>query len=219
MSSFFDVPSSVPEPERPPRRQYRRPDWHGAPAGAVPGVVPIERVIAATDEVAVAVSAVEVFAEGLAFELVAMATVDPRGDASGRIDPMLFHLHRLPEAGEVPDAMLRVGVEFGDGRKATNMEPSGYGPPDDGAIVLRPGGGGGSEERYEQSFWVWPLPADGVLRIVCEWPAFGIPVTTLDIDGEAILDAAGRSQVVFSDDHLPYPPAPEADDPGWTAYT
>lgn len=173
----------------------------------------------ATDDVAVAVSAVEVFAEGFTFELVAMATLDPRDGAAGRIEPMLFHHHRLPEGGEIPDAMLRVGVEFSDGRKATNMPAPGFGPPAEGTIVLRAGGGGGSDERYAQAFWVWPLPADGAVRIVCEWPAFGIPVTAIDVDGASVLAAAERSQVVFSDHHLPEPPGADSDDRGWAAYS
>lgn len=219
MSSFFEVPPPLPEPDRPIRRRYRRPGWQGAPTGAVPGVVPVERVLVATDNVAVAVSAVEVFAGGLSFELVAMATLNPRDGAAARIEPMLFHHHRLPEGGEIPDAMLRVGVEFSDGRKATNMPAPDLGPPAEDAVVLRAAGGGGSDERYAQAFWVWPLPMDGAVRIVCEWPAFGVPVTAMDIDGALVLAAAERSQVVFSDDHLPDPPGPDSDDHGWADYS
>lgn len=214
MSSFFELPPPEPRPERPPR--YRRPSWSGPRHGTVPGVVPVEVVIAQNAQVAVAIDAVRVHPEGLSFDLVAMAALGATGTPAGGIDPMRFRRHGLPEDdGDVSDAMLRVGVELSDGRRATNLTAP-AGTPSAAEVVLMHGGGGGSDERYQQAFWVWPLPEDGRLRIVVEWPAFGLPVSTLDLDGPAVLAAASRARVVFPDDHLPSPPAP---DPGaWAAY-
>lgn len=201
MPSFFELP---PPSDRAPVHQqprYRREGWQGPPTAGVPGVVPVEAVIAATERVAVAVSALFVHAEGLSFQIVAMSSLDLPDDAP-RMDPMLHTHHHEPISGAIPDEMLRVGVELSDGRKATNLSPSPF-PPGDDDVVLSPGGGGGSSDRYEMDYRVWPLPVDGALRIVCEWPAYGIPETAHDVDGAAVLAAAARSRVVFSDDHLP----------------
>jgi hypothetical protein len=217
MPSFFELP---PPTERVPvakEQRFRREGWQGPPTGGVPGVVPVEAVIAATERVAVAVSALFVHAEGLAFQIVAMSSLDLPDDAP-RMDPMLHTHHHEPISGAIPDEMLRVGVELCDGRKATNLTPSPF-PPGDDDVVLSPGGGGGSSDRYEIDYRVWPLPADGALRIVCEWPAYGIPETVLDVDGAAVLAAAARSRVVFSDDHLPELPRRSGGGGGWVSYT
>jgi hypothetical protein len=217
MPTFFEMPP--PEPSRATvQPRFRRQGWQGRPAGEVPGVVPVEAVIAATERVAVAVSALFVYADGLSFDLVAMSSLDA-AEGAPPVDPMLHSHHHEPVSGPIPDAMLRVGVALSDGRKATNVAPARLPPTGDDVLVLSPGGGGGSSERYEQTYWLWPLPPDGAVQIVCEWPAHGIPVTTLDVDGAAVLAAAKRSRVVFSDDHLPERPEPGTGGGGWASYS
>jgi hypothetical protein len=47
----------------------------------------------------------------------------------------------------------------------------------------------------------------GPLLLACEWPALGIPLTRSEIEAEAIIEAASRAQVIFSDeDHPEWPP-------------
>lgn len=215
MSDFFALPPSEEEPSPPPQR-YRRPAWQGPPPATIPAVLPVERVLAQTADVAVTIAALHVYPAGLELELVTFARPDADEATGDGFDPMLFHHHR--PRGELSDDVLRIGVQFADGRKATNLTPGwSPSPPEDGGLVLRPGGGGGGGDRYSQSFWLWPLPAEGPVTIVCEWPARGIPVTRSDIDGDAVRAAAGRAQVVFPDDHLPAEP-PLDPGAGWAAY-
>ncbi|MDO9409805.1 hypothetical protein [Patulibacter sp.] len=217
MSSFFDLPPAEPEQAPPPHPRYRSKPWHGPPPAVVPAIVAVERVLARTDEVAVAVPSVEVYPEGLRFEIVAFARPQAEHRPDSGLDPMLFHHRHVP--GAVPDEVLRIGVAFADGRRATNLETErGPGDPPASGIVLRGAGGGGNEGRYAQELWVWPVPDEGPLTIVCEWPAHGIPVTRLDVDGDVLRDAARRAQVVFSEDHLPAVPEPDPGDRGWSAY-
>lgn len=42
--------------------------------------------------------------------------------------------------------------------------------------------------------WLWPLPSPGPLRIYVEWPALHIALTHVELDADAIREAAGRSQ-------------------------
>src|SRR5437763_13533773 len=64
---------------------------------------------------------------------------------------------------------------------------------------LEPHGGGGIDNEYKQEFWAWPLPGEGTVAFVCEWPAHDIPETRIEIDGQLFADAAQRAVPVWSD--------------------
>lgn len=204
MSEFFEPPPPSPEPDEPER--YRPPPWISAPQGTLPGVVALELVLARTDQVAVCVSRISAYPSGFELQLLVIA------DQSSELDPMLFgathHFHHQARKAEaaIPDEMLRFGVQFADGAKATNT--GGDGPLWDldekpSAPVMNTGGGGGGDGNWHQDVWVWPLPPPGPLTLVCQWPAAGIALTRQEIDAQLILDAASHAQIIFSDEHLP----------------
>jgi hypothetical protein len=202
-SEFFEQPVVAVAPE-PPR--YRMPPWVRSPEGTLPGIVPLELVLARTDKVAVCVAQIAAYPAGFELELTTMASDDAR-----ECDPMLFgpHHHRGPRrpGADIPREMLRFGVQFADGSKATNTGARFRGPHDNPAgPVMHPGGGGGGGASWRQTLWVWPLPPPGLLALVCEWPAAGIEVTRHELDAQLVLDAAKRAAVIFSDEHLPDPP-------------
>lgn len=168
----------------------------------MPGVVPLGLALARTDRFAVCVTRLNAYPEGFEFDLLALAA--PGQDEDELPDPMLFGpaRHRVRHrGGEIPDDVLRIGIQFSDGRKATNTGGFPHVPPDfenpPEAPVLHSGGGGGGGRSWHQSEWVWPLPPPGPLAFVCQWPAAGIPLTRHEIDAQVILDAASRAQVVF----------------------
>lgn len=204
VDGFFE--SLPPAADEPPEESYRRPPWLGAPRGTLPGVVALERVLARTEVAAVCVTRLGAYPTGFEVELVTVSR-----STADDLDPLLFgppRRRRGSEAEGLPDEMLRFGVQFADGSKATNV---GGDPPYDAAVaptgpVIVPGGGGGGGGSWHQSLWVWPLPPPGPLLLVCEWPAAGIPLTRSEIDARLIIDASERAQVVFSDDHLRDPP-------------
>ena len=180
------------------------PPWIQAPLGTIPGVVPLELALARTDRVAVFVTHLAGYPEGFAFDLVVLAA--PGDDEANVPDPILFgpRRRRLRRgAGQTPDDLLRVGVQFSDGRKATNTGGFPHRPPDfeipPQGPVMHSGGGGGGDRHWHQSQWVWPLPPRGPLAFVCQWPAAGIPLTRRELDAQLILDAATRAQAVFPD--------------------
>jgi hypothetical protein len=201
LSDFFEPPpeSPVPEPQR-----YRTPPWFGAPGGTLPGVVAVERVLAQTDGVAVCVTRFAGYPTGFEFDVVTMG-------AAGQddVDPLVFHHHhrgRRGAADGIPPEVLRIGVQFSDGSKATNTGGFHHDRQPPAGPVMHPRGGGGGGGRWSHTYWVWPLPPPGPLTLVCEWPAVGIAVTRSELDAKPILDAAARAQVIFSEDHLPEPP-------------
>lgn len=195
MGDFFEPPP------RPPERP-RQPPWLGAPPGVLPGVVAIELVLARTEEVAIALSRVSAYPAGFSFDV--LSAIAPQSELAERLEPMLHGpgRHRARREPGLSPELLRIGVQFSDGAKATNV--SGFprfpqeGEPAGPVMHERGGGGGGG--HWQQGFWVWPLPPPGPLIFVCEWPAAGIPLTRHEIDAQEILDAAGRAQVIFPDD-------------------
>ncbi len=173
-------------------------------------------MLAQSERVAVCISRLGAYPAGFEFDVVTMTAGDHH-----ELDPMLFHHHqhlRPGGAGGIPPEMLRLGIEFADGAKVTNT--GGYPPhprPPDGPIMVS-GGGGGSGGHWRQAQWVWPLPAPGPLTLICEWPAMEILLTRSQLDAKAILDAAARAQVIFSDDHLPEFPDDDSPPHGWSRF-
>jgi hypothetical protein len=213
LSEFFEPPPPAPTEGE----AYRPPPWVAPPTGTLPGVLALELVLAQTDKVAVCLTRVAAYPTGFAFDVLTMAAP---GQRDGQLlDPMMFGPNRHMRRGEpeMPPELLRLGVQFADGAKATNTSGFYHDTEPPAGPVMNSGGGGGGG-TWNQSEWVWPLPPQGAVTFVCEWPAAGIPLTRHELDARAILDAAARAQVIFSDEHLPqrsgYEPAPPAGSTG-----
>jgi hypothetical protein len=193
-----------PFPEPPERARYREPAWVGPPPGVLPGVVPFECVILATDHVVVSAAGFSVYPEGFVVAVQALARGVP-----GSENP--FGTGPEPDGS---DERLHIGFAFADGSTATAFAgPPGCEtrtpPPGPVARSLRGGrGSAGGRGEWSYDLWVWPLPPPGTMAIVAEWPATGIPVTRRALDAQIIRDAAARAEIVFSDAHLPLWPEP-----------
>jgi hypothetical protein len=46
----------------------------------------------------------------------------------------------------------------------------------------------------KRGYWLWPLPPSGALRISCEWPLVDISLTTVEIDGTALVNSADQAR-------------------------
>lgn len=214
MSEDFFEPPPPPEPEPEPEPRVL-PPWVGAPRGVLPGVIALELVIARNDRVAVCITRLGAYPTGFGFELHAMARPDLD---ELDIDPLLFgpHRHRRRRPGSeqgLPDDMLRFGVQFSDGRKATNTGGLHHLDEPPTAPVMHEGGGSGGGGDWRQDYWVWPLPPQGPLLFVCEWPVMGIALSRAEIDAQFVIDAALRAQALFPDAG-----EPRAGGSSWTSY-
>lgn len=192
MSDFFEPP-----PPLELSAETAHEDWMGPPPDMVPAVVPIERVLARTEGVAVIVGACCVYPAGFEFQL----SVVMRGKWR-ELDPFDFGFHRHSvKTGEIPPGQLRLGLQFADGSKVTNTGGDfGWDPDREPSSPVMVGlAGGGGEGEWRQGFWVWPLPPVGSLDFVCEWPAAEIPLTRTEFDAAPIVAAARRAQAVFED--------------------
>ena len=196
--SFFEAPPPVDPPSF--ERVEHKP-WWGAPSNELGVAVPLRAVLARTEGLVVSVLDAVAYTTGLSFRLTVKRRREPHDslDAWFR-DPL--GLHEPLAAGDgLPDDLLRFGVLFSDGRKATTVgaaavsragEPSGP--------VLFQGSGSGGDGEWESSLWLWPLPPTGPLGFVVEWPSEGIDETRLEVDAQPLLDAGRASERLWPDD-------------------
>lgn len=161
----------------------------------MPGVVAVELVIARSASAVVYVGPCLAYPTG--FELEVRVLLAP--DAAD-LDPSLNGPYHRPGRGGGAswEEMLRFGVEFSDGRKATNVDVGRPGREEPKGPVLWGMGGGGGGGRWRQDFWVWPLPPRGPVALVCEWPAAGIELSRAEFDTGLLLAGAERSARAFS---------------------
>jgi hypothetical protein len=201
VQGFFELPSRG---SGRPRPAVRRPRWLGPPEDSFGVLVPLRLVVVRTADLAVAIPSATGYRNGFGFELAIR-----RAAAEGDAFALDRTLHWLGREGSPPPEVLRVGVQFADGQKATSLESWwDYFEPQDAAQapppgpVLVPQGGAGGERVRSQSYWVWPLPPDGPLAFVVEWPALGVPLTQARVDGALIRQAAAQDEGLW-------PAAPE----------
>jgi hypothetical protein len=196
MSEFFEAPPPrEPEPE-PEEREM--PAWMGPPSGVLPCAIPIVEVLARNEEVAIGISGAFAYPTGFEMEILVLSA-QRRG---GRIHPFDGPWHSEESASEgMPEGLLRLGLEYGDGRKSMNTNARWFESEEASDGERQPTmvskGGGGGERDWRQSFWFWPLPSHGTLNLVCEWPALEIPLTRHPLDVEQIRSAAASSKELF----------------------
>ena len=187
--AFFEPPPPPPEPE-----EHRQPEWIGPPENVLPGVFPLSLVLARTGDVALAISNGLAYPNGFTFTLTVLLR-EPN-------DRAMHHWHM---ARELDDDVLRFGVRFADGSKATTFDMRRhYGSEHAPAgPVLMPRGGGGGGRSWSTGYWIWPLPPPGPFAFVCEWPGYRIAQTEVEIDTAPIHDAAARAETLWPDDDGP----------------
>lgn len=172
------------------------PAWFSPPPNVVPVVVPLGLVLTRTDDAVIAVPAVQAYPAGLSLMLVARVRQRP-GDRGPQ---------RLMTYDPTSHQFIRLGVQFSDGRKATNLHrprPPRAGEPPAGPL-LTPRGSSETHGAWDTTYWLWPLPPPGRLLIVAEWPALHLSETRAEVDADPILEAAALAVTLW----------PEDDDPG-----
>lgn len=150
-------------------------------------------VLARNARAAVFVVSLVAYPTGLEFEVRVLTSGEQW------LDPSLNGVYLRPGGPREGnyEQMLRFGVEFSDGRKATNVDRHAPREGEPESPVLWGRGGGSSGSRSQQGFWLWPLPPPGPLGFVCEWPAAELALSRAEIDAQVVIDAASRAQAVF----------------------
>lgn len=192
---FFEPPPPPPPEPEPEVHDWDVPEWMGPPSNVLGAPVALQVVLHRSDQLAIAVTGIVAFRTGFMFSVLTKATA-----VLEEMEPHWMWRHRRLREG-LPDDLFRFGVQFADGRKATNLNsPFGGLDPDqvpDGGPVLSERSGGGGGGSWKQGYWLWPLPPPGELSFVCEWPAHGIAETRIAIDAPPIIAAAEQAVVLW----------------------
>ncbi len=179
MGFFDELPAPEPEPVR------RHHPWE-PPEADFPGIVAMDTlVLARTEEVAVAITGMSAFSNGV--EIFVTARIRPGADRQED------HLPGGPRDLTAARRSFRFGLQFADGTKAVGRpgrRPDHDSEPTGPVLFLFAGGGG--PLSFVSRWWAWPLPPKGPLEFVCEWPAFGITESRAGLEAQLILDAADR---------------------------
>ncbi|MFN2538942.1 MAG: hypothetical protein ABR549_12475 [Mycobacteriales bacterium] len=187
---FFDD-----EPMRPSRsgadwehhRKARQP--HTGPAQDEVGVLAMSGfVLARSADVAIALSGITAFSDGLLFHVVVLFADEQRRET---LDWSLQEYSRSP-------GRFRLGVQLPNGVRATTGTSDA--PPlmtSDAEAALTMLSSATGPLRWQGDYWLWPLPEDGVMVLGCRWPDRAIPETLVQIDPAPLLSAAAVSRSVW----------------------
>jgi hypothetical protein len=184
-----------------------------APENEVPAGLEFSAVLGRSDETAVFVSSFRVYSTGLGFTLSVRLRREPRHDLAHRINELISGHGPGGREDDLEERLL-LGVEYADGRTATNLTSPW--PPrlqeseaDPLEPLLSASGGGGGGRTYDQDFWLSPLPPAELLTMVCRWPGFGIAESHVELDGAQLAAALARVQTLW-----PWEPAEQESEPG-----
>jgi hypothetical protein len=206
--SFFEPPPR-PEPRDLPEIPKPKPWWE-APTNELGAGVPVRVVLARTDRVAVALTGATAYTTGVQLRLSVRRRHDPGARPEALDDPMDFpfghpSMRHGPQVGDLPPDLLRFGVQFSDGGKATTLggsfpwSASGDAEQEPAGPVLNQGGGGGGGGNWDWDFWLWPVPPPGQVTFAVEWPKEGIELSKREVDAGPFIEASRSSEVLWPD--------------------
>lgn len=183
--------------------------WEGPPRQVRPGVVALSVVMGRSDSTAVQVKGAWAYPQGVVLRLVVRVR-DTGRDARRRL---FSYLERAHGRGALDLAWrpggLRWGVELSDGQRVTTLDESpwagGERPADADPAqwfpshpVLEPlGRPTGWADSWSRDIWLWPLPPDGPIRLVCDWTDRGIPETAVQVDAGPVRQAALQAKPLW----------------------
>ncbi len=168
----------------------------------LPGIVPVREVVARADDAVVVLVAAHAYPQGCVLDVAAACRAGAHRGGQwlghpSKIDVVMFSQH-AEEA--LPDEVLRMGVQFADGRKATTLEQHRLRwhtervSPRHGPVLVSLSGPSGVARddlvEIHQRLWLWPQPPPEPFDFVVEWPAAGIALTRHRLDGTSIASAA-----------------------------
>ncbi|HEX4433868.1 MAG TPA: hypothetical protein VH012_03500 [Acidimicrobiales bacterium] len=185
---FFDP---LPPPPQPSDRKWFAPVWDRPSEGTLPATLALDAVLSEQEEAVVFLSHLDVYPNG--FRVNVAILVNPHRQRE---------IQSMMQRG--PMGMVRVGVEFADGRVGGRGTPHTFGalPKDDVGVPTQPyvgfGGGGGGSGGWRFGAWVFPLPPDGPLKIYVALPPPAASEFSTVVEGSAVRAAASRARVIWS---------------------
>jgi hypothetical protein len=199
-----------PQGEGPDEEWFRR---MSPPENEVPASLPMDRLLARTDDVAVALHGLAVYSTGLVFHLA--VRVRPAAAQRVKLERVLWAHWQMEREGEP----FLVGIELADGRRATSLQMP---EPHSDVVFTNWGSSSSGSNGADQTWWLSPLPPEGPLRVVVRCASIGIAETSTELDATAIRRAAADVVTLWpwEPPHLegpPEPPPPDLPGDSWFA--
>lgn len=175
------------------RAPYGPPIWTGPSQYEIPVLLATGDIVYG-DDIAMVFDAVRVYTNG--FELLFhVACRRPVGEVGvDRATP--------PWSARAGPAGLRIGFESSDGRCAgeepldlVSVVKDSDGLPYIPVTILE--GRLTGSHRFDLVAWCWPLPPTGPLTVYVQWLDRGIPESSRQLSGDAVLNAAAAVQRVW----------------------
>jgi hypothetical protein len=162
------------------------------PVDQMPGVLAVRSVIGHSGDSVVALTEIHTYPTGCLLHFVAAARrPDPPTPPWGHSDQ---GLHIFVRGAGRDDERVRFAVEYPDGTTLMNLANAPAEPTGDAVFVSFEGRGRsdhqGSRLVYRQPVWLSPLPTVGKLRVIAQWPAYGITDATLELDCAELAQSA-----------------------------
>ena len=197
--TFFPPDPEIIEPEE---MDTAQPGWWQAPEDELPVLLPVSSLLAVTDRVAIALTGVAVYRNGVQLRVERRLRRDglPPREWGELCSAFMEH---MPYGGPVESSgRLRFGVVLADGEKIVTDTSRFFGGGDpmaepEGHILSRRqqgGGGGGNSFSGTDDLWLWPLPPAGPIVLVMQWPALGIEETRVTLDASTVVEDAARAR-------------------------
>lgn len=149
-----------------------------------PGALaPLNLRVAGSDRAEVWLTSV--VAETSGFALGVMRQVKDGNDVDLRVLPVQY------VQGGPTDDLFRFGIDYSSGARSTNLDEQCQIHRRSAQLLVV------SRDYAEHSAtevaWCTPVPAQGSVTFVCQWPTAGIPLTRRQLDGATIREAAALS--------------------------
>lgn len=181
-----------------------RPLWSGPPALETGAILAVEQTVARSPNVVLRVPTIRAFRTGCMLDVEVVSRQAGLSEDDWWDLHSSAHIRSLELRGGVPlpRKLLRLGVRYADGRKATTIEQrprrtqAHDDPPAGPLLSYQPGNSGmhGRELGFSGlGLWLWPLPPAEAFEFAVEWPFGGVGLTIIELDGAAIVAAASRS--------------------------
>jgi hypothetical protein len=202
---FFEPPPAQEESARPPKPGW--PAWSAPPAEEMGAVMVCGLTLARSPNVAITLPTILAFSTGclLHVDIVTRRrTLSPDDFQALQVSALPHMITGVRADRSLPDQLLRFGVRFADGAKATTVgqrwdrtqlpqDP----PPGPRLSLLLPGmsmrSGDADAGVMTMELWLWPSPPLESFELAVEWPVGGIELSIAELDGAAIAAAARRA--------------------------
>ncbi len=193
------------EGEDPFAQSHERVPSFEPPRDEVPALFAAPEVIARGDDLVIAILGARVHSDGVEILIERHLRRGSRDAREWQLAQMDFTGH-LGGGDRSPDR-LRWGLVLGNGERLFLDDrfapPSPVDPATDDvvrhSVRMTGGGGSGGGETYtmHDGLWLHPLPPDGPLELVVQWPAFGVPESRVILDGGAVSALAASARPLW----------------------